>query len=222
MANSLLHYGISLVLTVKHYGYRAMLRSDGRSVRLFTRRNYDWTERFPAFVGTARALRARSFLIDGEAVCFDETGTPLFEMLRQRRNEARVFLYAFDLLQLDRRDMRREPIEVRKLELAKLIGGAGPGLQLDGHDGAIVFEHACNLGLEGIVPKREVPMPGTDEQVLGGHCVMAVGYDDQEGKFICRNSWGTSWGDEGYFYMPYAYLLDNNLSDDFWTIRLVE
>jgi len=51
---------------------------------------------------------------------------------------------------------------------------------------------------------------------------MAVGYDDQEGKFICRNSWGTSWGDEGYFYMPYAYLLDNNLSDDFWTIRLVE
>jgi ATP-dependent DNA ligase len=119
VVNSLPHCGISVVLTVS--GYRAMLRSDGRSVRLFTRRNYDWTERFPAIVGTARALRARSFLIDGEAVCCDETGTPVFAMLRQRRNEARVFLYAFDLLQLDRRDMRREPIEVRKLEMAKLI-----------------------------------------------------------------------------------------------------
>jgi len=161
VANSLLHCGISVVLTVKHYGYRAMLRSDGRSVRLFTRRNYDWTERFPAIVGTARALRARSFLIDGEAVCCDETGTPVFEMLRQRRNEARVFLYGFDLLQLDRRDMRREPIEVRKLELTKLIGGAGPGLQLDGHDGAIVFEHACKLGLDSIVPKRRGSRYGT-------------------------------------------------------------
>jgi len=75
---------------------------------------------------------------------------------------------------------------------------------------------------DAVAKTGDVPMPGTDEQVLGGHCVMAVGYDDQEGKFICRNSWGTSWGDAGYFYMPYAYLLDNNLSDDFWTIRLVE
>jgi C1A family cysteine protease len=66
-----------------------------------------------------------------------------------------------------------------------------------------------------------VPMPGADEQVVGGHAVLAVGYDDGEGRFICRNSWGSEWGDAGYFYMPYAYLLDDNLSDDFWTIRLV-
>jgi C1A family cysteine protease len=67
-----------------------------------------------------------------------------------------------------------------------------------------------------------VPMPGAEEAPIGGHCVMVVGYDDQDTLFICRNSWGPGWGDAGYFYMPYAYLLDDNLSDDFWTIRVVE
>jgi C1A family cysteine protease len=67
-----------------------------------------------------------------------------------------------------------------------------------------------------------VPMPGPTEKVLGGHCVVAVGYDDSQQAFIMRNSWGTGWGMKGYFTMPYAYLLDVNLSDDFWTIRLVQ
>jgi C1A family cysteine protease len=69
----------------------------------------------------------------------------------------------------------------------------------------------------------KVPMPNTSkEQLLGGHAVLAVGYNESEGAFIVRNSWGTDWGLKGYFTMPYGYLLDNNLSDDFWTIRLVE
>jgi C1A family cysteine protease len=68
----------------------------------------------------------------------------------------------------------------------------------------------------------EVPMPGQGEKVLGGHAVLAVGYDDKDRQFICRNSWGSNWGDAGYFYMPYAYLLDDNLSSDFWTIRSVK
>lgn len=67
-----------------------------------------------------------------------------------------------------------------------------------------------------------MPMPTTQEQVQGGHAVMAVGYDDAKGQFICRNSWGTSWGEKGYFFMPYAYITNTNLCDDFWTIRLVE
>jgi C1A family cysteine protease len=66
-----------------------------------------------------------------------------------------------------------------------------------------------------------VSMPKSGEKVLGGHAVLSVGYDDDDRVFICRNSWGPRWGDQGYFYMPYAYLLDDNLSDDFWTIRLV-
>jgi C1A family cysteine protease len=67
-----------------------------------------------------------------------------------------------------------------------------------------------------------VPLPSPDEDQLGGHAVMAVGYDDDDKVFICRNSWGPGWGDAGYFYMPYSYLLDDNLADDFWTIRLVQ
>jgi len=66
-----------------------------------------------------------------------------------------------------------------------------------------------------------VPMPG-NEQTIGGHAVLAVGYDDNKNMFIIRNSWGAVWGIGGYCYMPYAYLLDNNLADDFWTIRLVD
>ncbi len=68
----------------------------------------------------------------------------------------------------------------------------------------------------------DVPIPGLNEKPVGGHAVMAVGYDDEDRLFICRNSWGEDWGDVGYFYMSYSYLIDDNLSDNFWTIRLVE
>lgn len=64
-----------------------------------------------------------------------------------------------------------------------------------------------------------VPMPKHGEAVLGGHAVLAVGYDDSKQMFICRNSWSDSWGDKGYFYMPYLYLLNSGLASDFWTIR---
>ena len=62
-------------------------------------------------------------------------------------------------------------------------------------------------------------MPRRGEAVLGGHAVCAVGYDDSNLRFLCRNSWGTRWGQGGYFTMPYAYLEDRNLSDDFWTVQ---
>jgi C1A family cysteine protease len=68
-----------------------------------------------------------------------------------------------------------------------------------------------------------VPMPSSGEQVLGGHAVMAVGYDDAQPRFTVRNSWGTGWGMQGYFTMPYAYLSQAHpaLASDFWTIRLM-
>ena len=65
-------------------------------------------------------------------------------------------------------------------------------------------------------------MPKPRESMLGGHAVMAVGYDDAKKRFIVRNSWGSRWGLKGYFTMPYAYLQDADLSADFWTVRLVE
>ena len=66
-----------------------------------------------------------------------------------------------------------------------------------------------------------VLMPATGEKQLGGHAVLAVGYDDKQRRFIVRNSWGCGWGMGGYFTMPYTYLSDDNLADDFWTIRVV-
>jgi nucleoside phosphorylase len=66
-----------------------------------------------------------------------------------------------------------------------------------------------------------VPMPAQGEQVLGGHCVVAVGYDDKQRRFIVRNSWGTTWGLSGYCLMPYEYLMNASLASDFWTMRTV-
>lgn len=63
-----------------------------------------------------------------------------------------------------------------------------------------------------------VPMPKANEQLLGGHAVLAVGYNDSKQQVIMRNSWGTSWGDKGYFYLPYTYFTDNNgYVTDMWT-----
>jgi C1A family cysteine protease len=66
-----------------------------------------------------------------------------------------------------------------------------------------------------------VPMPASKEKMLGGHAVLAVGYNDADQRFLMRNSWGTAWGMQGYFTIPYAYLSDSNFCDDLWTIRMV-
>ena len=121
-------------------------------IRLLTRRGNDWTTRFPLVVEAVNHLRVRSCLIDGEVVCCDERGLAIFSTLRQRRNEARAFLFAFDLLELDGLDMRREPIETRKATLASILRKSLPGVCLNEHmahaRGALVFQHARKLGAE--------------------------------------------------------------------------
>ena len=67
-----------------------------------------------------------------------------------------------------------------------------------------------------------VPMPASGEKALGGHAVLAVGYDDGTQRFTVRNSWGAGWGKNGYCFLPYSYLTDSGLAADFWTIRMVE
>ncbi len=66
-----------------------------------------------------------------------------------------------------------------------------------------------------------VPMPGANEQLLGGHCIYIVGYGQKPGYFTVRNSWGTGWADKGDFYLPDAYVGDPNLGSDYWTISSV-
>ena len=75
---------------------------------------------------------------------------------------------------------------------------------------------------ETVANTGKLNMPAADEKVVGGHAVLAVGYNDSSKRFIVRNSWGKDWGLKGYFTIPYDYLLDENLSNDFWTMRIVE
>jgi bifunctional non-homologous end joining protein LigD len=102
-------------------------------------------------------LPVRSCLIDGEAVVCNERGLAVFDLIRGYRHDAAAVLCAFDLLELDGRDLRRMPIEERKGILAKLLSHPHEGIDFNEHctgDGAIIFKHACALGCEGIVSKR--------------------------------------------------------------------
>jgi ATP-dependent DNA ligase len=91
---------------------------------LFSRRGFDWSHRFPLIVEAAGSLRVRSISIDGEAVVCGNDGKPSFDVLRNRRHDASVFLYAFDLIELDGADLRREPLEQHhhcRVERAELV-----------------------------------------------------------------------------------------------------
>ena len=72
---------------------------------------------------------------------------------------------------------------------------------------------------EEVAKTGVVPMPSPDEKSLGGHAVYCVGYDLDKNVFIVANSWGTGWGDQGYFYIPIEYLTNTNLAEDFWCIQ---
>jgi bifunctional non-homologous end joining protein LigD len=143
---------------IKHDGFRVIARKEGKRVKLYSRPGNDLTKRFPFIVETLANLRSRSCIIDGEAVACGEDGVASFDRIRHRHHDADVFLYAFDLIELNGDDLRRDPLAVRKATLASLLARAAPGLRFNEHldeaDGPLVFAHACKLGLEGIVSKR--------------------------------------------------------------------
>jgi bifunctional non-homologous end joining protein LigD len=141
--------GSDWVHEIKHDGYRLMARRDPIGIRLITRKGYDWSPRYPLIVEAVNALKVRSCLIDGEAVVCDDDGRAVFERLRKVRRSRQVFLCAFDLLELDGKELSREPLEVRKATLASLLRASLPGLQFNQHlthPGDIVFRHACAMG----------------------------------------------------------------------------
>jgi bifunctional non-homologous end joining protein LigD len=149
--------GPQWVHEIKHDGFRLMVRREGVQVRCFARGGHDWAERFPAIVNAARRLQTRSFLIDGEAVVCRPDGLSDFDALRLGRRAHEVTLAAFDLIELQGDDLRNEPLLRRKQRLAKILARADGAIVYNehvDHDGPAVFEHACRLGLEGIVSKR--------------------------------------------------------------------
>jgi bifunctional non-homologous end joining protein LigD len=143
---------------IKHDGYRLIVRKKDDRVWLFTRRGFDWTDRFPLIRDAVAGLRPNALVLDGEAVYCGPDGVASFEKLHSHALNDRVFLYAFDLLELGGVDLRVEPLEQRRDRLRHLLSEVtGAGIQFNEHidgDGATVFEHACKLGFEGIVSKH--------------------------------------------------------------------
>jgi bifunctional non-homologous end joining protein LigD len=147
---------------VKYDGYRLLACKAGDDVRLFTRRSNDWTERFRPIADAIAQVPARECVVDGEACVVDENGRPSFHALQEWLGgsgpPARIGFAAFDLLWLDGRDVRREPIEVRRELLEKLLEGRPAPLSFSrGVVGDLpkLLVAAKEAGLEGLMAKRK-------------------------------------------------------------------
>jgi bifunctional non-homologous end joining protein LigD len=149
--------GEQWVHEIKYDGYRLQVHRNGERVRIFTRRGFDWTDRFPVIASTALTLKAKAFILDGEGVVTDAAGVTQFDQLHGHRRYTSAFLQAFDLLSIEGDDLRRLPLFDRKVLLDGLLMGSYSGIVNDGHVkalGAVVLAKACQLGLEGIVSKK--------------------------------------------------------------------
>jgi bifunctional non-homologous end joining protein LigD len=138
-------------LWLQHDGFRVIARKDGARVRLYSRPGDDLTDRFSLIVEAVARLRSRSCIIDGEAVACNERGIAAFDLIRYRRNDGCVFVYAFDVIELNGDDLRREPLVVRKATLTSVLAKARAGIRFNEHlefDGEAVFN-------QGIVSKRK-------------------------------------------------------------------
>jgi bifunctional non-homologous end joining protein LigD len=154
--------GPKWVHEIKYDGYRVQARIDGENVRLLTRKALDWTSRFAPIAAALKTLGLSSALIDGEIVVEDSAGIPSFTLLQAdlsalRRDRFRYFL--FDLYYCEGFDLTQAALTDRKALLQQIVEGAPGGsiIRFSEHlagDGPTMFEHACRLGLEGIVSKR--------------------------------------------------------------------
>ena len=141
---------------IKFDGYRVQVHLANEAVKIFTRRGFDWTQRFKKVSHDAWHIKASSAVIDGEIVVPAADGTTDFSVLQNelKGQSTKIVLIAFDLLYLNGRDLRKLPLVRRKAELKKIL--AGTAIQLSesfGIDGRAMFEHACKVGLEGVVSK---------------------------------------------------------------------
>jgi bifunctional non-homologous end joining protein LigD len=141
---------------IKHDGYRLLASKAADRVTLWSRYGTDFTDKLPRIVAAMRSLPVDHALLDGEAMVFKPDGHSDFAALRTKRGAERAIFVAFDLLQMEREDWRKLALEVRRAQLESLVAGIDAitfNEALDA-EGAVVFAHACKLGLEGIVSKR--------------------------------------------------------------------
>src|SRR2546423_1602091 len=135
---------------IKLDGFRMGVFVERGKIRIISRRGTDYTLEFPEIVASAKNLKTRDALLDGEIVVLDKQGISRFQLLQQLgSSRAGLAYYAFDLLFLDGENLVKQPLEARKQALKKLVG-RGVGVirytdHLDG-EGADVFKQACALG----------------------------------------------------------------------------
>nr|WP_172691453.1 non-homologous end-joining DNA ligase [Agrobacterium tumefaciens]ASK44395.1 ATP-dependent DNA ligase [Agrobacterium tumefaciens] len=158
--------GLEWSWEVKWDGYRLAVHIDLQGVRILTRGGHDWTHRFPAIEQAARALGPATMIIDGEAVVLDEEGRSDFGLLQQSlgasgkkpgTRASNAILYAFDLLYLDGHDLRSVGYRSRRHLLEDTVKAQDGAIRLSetlDADPKVLLEHACRLGLEGIVGKH--------------------------------------------------------------------
>jgi len=149
--------GPDWVHEIKHDGYRMIVRRDGETVRIYSRRGNDWTARLPTIASAAARIKGKSFTLDGEAVVIGADGLSRFDELRRVEGARVAFLYAFDFLEHDGDDLSEQPLLARRKALARLLRRSQEGIVFNEHtdeEGPVVFAHACKLGAEGIVSKR--------------------------------------------------------------------
>ncbi|MET3839058.1 DNA ligase [Bradyrhizobium sp. OAE829] len=145
---------------IKHDGYRLIVRSDGKRVRLFTRSGFDWSDRYPLITEAAlRIGRPRlSWMV--RPFCWMLMESQNFDGLHSsRKHNDEVQLYAFDILVTHGDDLRRLPLTMRKTNLARLLARRVDGIFISdferGEIGPELFRHACLMGLEGLVSKLD-------------------------------------------------------------------
>ena len=141
---------------IKFDGYRVQVHLVNEAIKVFTRRGNDWTNRFRKVVEDAWHIGAGSAIIDGEVVVPGEHGTTDFSVLQNelKGKSTKIVLVAFDLLYLNGYDLRRLPLIERKTHLKKIIDGTDIQLSESFEvDGKEMYEHACKVGLEGVVSK---------------------------------------------------------------------
>jgi bifunctional non-homologous end joining protein LigD len=147
---------------IKLDGYRIEARLEGGDVRLLTRKQQNWTHRFPPVAKAVTALPVETALLDGEIVVEDAQGISNFSLLQTDLKDGRTdrfVYYVFDLLYLEGRDLTGAPLTERKAALAGLLAGRGKNEIIrytddTGESGPDILRHACEMGLEGIVSKR--------------------------------------------------------------------